>query len=89
MKFLFIVEQVPVQVAKYSEFWSLHVNRVHPHVPPVTMPPHSPQIVCKTSVLKFSIAVQFFTCALLKEYKKPTGTRADLMGLDSVGVHPS
>jgi len=68
-KFLFILEQVPVQVAKYSEFWSLYVSRVDPHVPSVTMPPHSPQIVCKTGTLKFSIAVRFFTCALFKEYK--------------------
>ena len=28
-------------------------------------------IVCKTSVLKFSIALEFFTCALFKEHEKP------------------
>ena len=68
MKFLFIFEQIPVQVAKYSEIWSLHVNRVNPHAPSVTRPPPSPQIVCKTSMLKFSIVVVFLTCALFKEY---------------------
>jgi len=42
MKFLFILEQIRIQVAKYSEFWSLYVNRVHPHVPSLTTPPPSP-----------------------------------------------
>ena len=44
-------------------------------------------IVCETSVLKFSIPLEFFTCALFKEYEKPTGTRGDLIGLDTVGVN--
>ena len=38
--------------------------------------------------VKFTIALEFFTCALFKEYWKPTGIRADFIGLDSVGVHP-
>jgi hypothetical protein len=29
-------------VAKYSEFWSLNISRVHPHVPSLTTPPPSP-----------------------------------------------
>jgi len=44
-------------------------------------------ILCKTSMLKFSIALEFFTCALPKEYYKPNGSRGDLIGLDSVGVN--
>jgi len=44
-------------------------------------------ITCKTSMLKFSFAVEFFTCALFKEYQKPSGTCADLIGLDSVVVN--
>ena len=42
VKFLFIFEQIRVQVAKYSEFWSLNVNRVHPHVPSLTTQYPSP-----------------------------------------------
>jgi hypothetical protein len=34
--FLFILEQIRIYVAKYSEFWSLYVYRVHPHVPSLT-----------------------------------------------------
>jgi len=44
-------------------------------------------IVCKTSMLKLSIALEFFNCSLFKQYYKPTGNRADLIGLDSVGVN--
>jgi hypothetical protein len=44
-------------------------------------------IVCKTSILKFSFTLEFFTCALVIEYCKLIGTRADLIGLDSVGVN--
>jgi hypothetical protein len=42
MKVLVILEQIQIQVAKYSEFWSLFVNRVHPRVPSLTTPPPSP-----------------------------------------------
>ena len=42
MKFLFILEQIWMQVAKYPEFWSFYVYRVHPHVPSLTTPPPSP-----------------------------------------------
>jgi len=42
MKFLFILEQIRIQVARYSEFWSLNVYQVHPHVPSLTTPPPSP-----------------------------------------------
>ena len=44
-------------------------------------------IVCKTNILKFSIALEFFTCALFKEYEKPAATCGDLIGLDLVGVN--
>ena len=42
--------------------------------------------VYKTSMLKSSIDLDFFDCSLFKEHQKPTGTRADLIVLDSVGV---
>jgi hypothetical protein len=38
--------------------------------------------------VKFTIVVEFFTWTLFRKYWKPIGTRADLIGLDSVGVHP-
>jgi hypothetical protein len=68
MKFLFLLEQIRTYVAKYSELWSLYDYRVHPHVPSLTTPPPSPHNRVKTSMLKFSIAVAFFACALFKEY---------------------
>ena len=43
-------------------------------------------IACKTSMLKFSIPLEFFTCSLFKGTKKPLGL-GDLIGLDSVGVN--
>jgi hypothetical protein len=55
-------------VAKHSEFWPIYVYRVHPHVPSLTTPPPSPHNRVKTSMLKFSIAVAFFACALFKEH---------------------
>jgi len=42
MEFLFIIEQIRIQVAKYFEISSLYVYRVRPHVPSVTTPPPSP-----------------------------------------------
>ena len=42
MEFLFILEQIRIQVAKYFEIWSLYVYRVHPHDPSLTTPPPSP-----------------------------------------------
>jgi hypothetical protein len=42
MKFLFILKQICIQVTKYSEFSSLYVNRVQPHVASLTTPPPSP-----------------------------------------------
>ena len=42
MKFFSILEQIWTQVAKYSEFWSLNFNRVHPHIPSLMTPPPSP-----------------------------------------------
>ena len=42
MKFLIIIEKIRIQVAKYSELWSLNVYRVHPHVPSLMTPPPSP-----------------------------------------------
>ena len=42
MKFLIIIEQIRIQVAKYSELWSLNVYQVHQHVPSLTTRPPSP-----------------------------------------------
>jgi len=42
MEFLFILEQIQIQVAKCFEIWSLYVYRVYLHVPSLTMPPPSP-----------------------------------------------
>ena len=42
MEFLFTLEQIWIQVAKYFEIWSVHVYRVHPRVPSLTTPPPSP-----------------------------------------------
>ena len=42
MEFLFNVEQIQIQVAKYFENWSFHIYRVNPHVPSLpTLPPHN------------------------------------------------
>jgi len=54
MKFFFIFEQIWIQVAKYSEFWSLNINRVPQHVPslttPPSVPPHVPSLTTPPSV---------------------------------------
>ena len=42
MKFFSILEQIRTQVAKYSEFWSLNINRVPLHIPSLTTLPPSP-----------------------------------------------
>ena len=42
MEFLFNLEQIRIQVAKYFEIWSLYVYRVYPHAPSLTTPPTSP-----------------------------------------------
>ena len=42
MKFLFVLEQILVRVAKYSKFCSFYFYWVHPHVLSLTMPPPSP-----------------------------------------------
>jgi len=68
MKFLFILEQIPVQVAKYSEFWSFYVYRCTHMFRLLRRHLLLHIIVCKTSMLKFSIALEFFICSLFKEY---------------------
>ena len=42
MEFLFILEQVRIEVAKYFEIWPLLAYWVHPHVSSLTTPPPSP-----------------------------------------------
>ena len=88
MKFLFILEQIQIQMAKYSKFWSLYVNRVFPHVPPLmTLPPPYNRIQNKHVKILHCSRVPY--CALFKEYQKPAETLADLIGLDSVSVKSS
>ena len=41
MEFLFILEQIRKQVAKYFEICPIYVHRVYPHAPSVTTPPPS------------------------------------------------
>ena len=41
-EFLFILEQIRIQVTKYFKIWSLYVYQVHPHDPSLTTPPPSP-----------------------------------------------
>jgi len=64
MEFLFILEQIRIQVAKYFEMfiWCTHMFRLLRHHLLLHI------IVCKTSMLKFYIALEFFTCALFREY---------------------
>jgi len=52
MKVFSILEQIRTQVAKYSEFWSLNINRAPPHIPSLTTPHPSPHnLVQKKHVL--------------------------------------
>ena len=53
MEFLFILEWIRIQVAKYFENWSLYVYRVHPHVPSLTTPPPSPHNRVQNKHVKF------------------------------------
>jgi len=51
-KFLFILKQVPVQVAKYSEFWPLYVSIWCTHMFRLLRRHLLHIIVCKTSMLQ-------------------------------------
>ena len=84
MKILFVFEQIRIQVAKYSEFLSLNINRVPLLVPSLMTPPPPHNRVQNKHVLH---RCRVFTCALFKDCYKPTGTLADLIGLDSIGVN--
>ena len=85
MKFLSILEQIWIKVAKYSVFCSLNVNRVHQHVLSLTTPPPSPhnRMQNKHGLHRCR---DLYLCAV-QRVLKPTGTRADLIGLDLVGVN--
>ena len=60
MEFLFILEQIRIQVAKYFEIWSLYVYRVHAHVPSLTTPPPSPHNRVQNKLVKI-----FHRCTVL------------------------
>ena len=79
MKFILILEQMPVQVAKYSEFWSLYVNRVNTHVPSVTTPPPSPHNRGQNKHVKiFHRCTVLYLCIVQRVLK----THWDSRGLD-------
>jgi len=65
MEFLVNLKQIRMQVAKYFEICFVFIGWTHMFR---LFRRHLNTIVCKTSLLKFSIALKFFTCALLKKY---------------------
>ena len=85
MKFFSILEQIRKQVAKYSEFWSLNINRVRPHVPSLATPPPSPHNLVQNKHVVYRCRLLYLRA--VQRILKPTGTRADSIGLDSVGVN--
>jgi len=65
------MEKALIYISDVSHMFHLFQRNLLPHI-----------ITCKRSKLKFSAAVDFFTCALFKEY----WIYADTIGLDFVGV---
>ena len=53
-------------MAKYSEFWSLNVYRVHPHVPSLTTPPPPHNHGTETPLCKRSLLLNYKTPTLQK-----------------------
>jgi len=74
--------------ANYSEFWSFYVNRVHPHVPFLMTPRYSPHNREQNMHVKIFNHFRILWLFTLQRVLKPYWTRADLIGLHSVGVHP-
>jgi hypothetical protein len=87
MKFLFILEQIRIQVAKYSEFWSLNINRVHPYVPSLTTPPPSPHNRVQNKHVLHRCRVLYLRA--VQRVLKPNwdSRRLDWTRLVSVGVY--
>ena len=86
MEFLFILEQIRIQVAKYFEIRSLYVyvHRVHPHVP--SLPASSPSPHNRVQNKHVKIFHRFrvlYLCAVQRVLK----THWDSRRLDSVGVN--
>jgi hypothetical protein len=75
-------------VAKYSEFWSLNINRVHPHVPSlITTPPPSPHNRVQNKHVLRRWRVLYLRA--VQRVLKPNwdSRRLDWTRLDSVGVY--
>jgi len=79
MKFLFIFEQIRAKVATCSEFRSLRVYWVHPHVPSLTTPPPSPHNRVQNKHIKiFQRYRVLYLCTVQRTLK----THWDSCGLD-------
>ena len=74
MEFLFIIEQIWIQVAKYFLIWSLYVYRMHPHVPSLTTPPPSPHNRVQNKHVKiFHRFGALYLCTVQRVLKNPLG----------------
>ena len=76
MEFLFILEQIRIQVAKYFVIWSLYVHQVHPHVPSRTTPPPSPHNRVQIQHVKIFHRFRFlYLCAVQRVLKTHLDSR--------------
>jgi hypothetical protein len=76
MKFLFILNPDRIQVAKYSEFWSLYVNWVHPHVLSLTTPTLSPHNHVQNKNVKILYHCRvLYLCTVQRVLKTPWDSR--------------
>jgi len=75
MEFLFTLEQIRIQVAKYFEIWSLYVYRVHSHVPSLTTPPPSHNRVQNKHVKIFHRFRALYLCTVQRVLKTHCDSR--------------
>jgi len=88
MTFLFIFEQIRVEVARYSEFWSPYIYRVHPHVISLTKPhPSAHNRVQNKHIKIFHRCRILYLCTVQRVLK--THWNSCGLGLEAVGVQPS
>jgi len=74
VEFLFILEEIRIQVTKYFEIWSLYVYRVHPRVPSPTTPPPSPHNRVQNKRVKiFHRFRVLYLCTVQRARKTPLG----------------
>ena len=83
MEFLFILEQIRIQVAKYFAIWSLNVYLVHPHVPSLTTPPPSAHNRVQNKHVKIS---HRFRILYLSTVQRVLKTHWDLRRLHWTGL---